>query len=47
LDELRAAQLREECRVVISVNTLEVSLRFSCTEDEGQYTGILVTLEPK
>ncbi len=45
LDEFRMAPVRDECQVVVSLNDLEVSLRFSSVVEEGACTAILVTLD--
>jgi PAS domain S-box-containing protein len=47
LDELRTAPLREECQVVVTLNDLEVSLRFSSVVEEGECTALLVTLDAR
>lgn len=47
LDELGTAPLRDECQVVVSLNDLEVSLRFSLVVEEGECTAILVTLDAR
>jgi len=47
LDELRTAPLRDECQVVVTLNDLEVSLRFSSVVEEGECTAVLVTLDAR
>jgi PAS domain S-box-containing protein len=47
LDELQTAPPRDECQVVVSLNDLEVSLRFSSVVEEGECTAVLVTLDAR
>ena len=45
LDELRMKPQQAECQVVVSVNDLEVSLRFSPVVEEGECSAVIVTLD--
>jgi CheY-like chemotaxis protein len=47
LDELRTAPLRDECQIVVSLNDLEVALRFSMVVEEGECAAMLVTLDAR
>lgn len=45
LEELQKSRTAETVRVKVSIGPTELSVGFSCTADEGELTGILVTLE--
>ena len=47
LDELRAEAQREEYQVAVSLDDLEVSLRFTRVVEGGECTGMLVILDAK
>ncbi len=47
LDELRKTPQQAECQVVVSLNDLEVSLRFSSVVEEGECSAVIVTLDVK
>jgi PAS domain S-box-containing protein len=47
LNDLKRSRVQEECRVLVTLRGQEVSLRFSSAVEEGECTGILVTLAPK
>jgi CheY-like chemotaxis protein len=46
LEELQRSQTGETVRITASLGATQLSLGFSCAAEEGELTGILVTMEP-
>ena len=46
LDELQRSRAGETVRVTVSLGATQLMLGFSCAADEGEVTGVLVTMEP-
>ena len=46
LEELQRSRSGETVRVSVSLGATQLSLGFSCAAEEGELTGILVTVEP-
>jgi PAS domain S-box-containing protein len=47
LDQLKAATLPEDCRMVATIQERELSFRLCSTVEDGKCTGIIATLEAK